>query len=42
MKLNIGQKIVLFGLLPSIATIFFIYTFITEKIHIKAGTDRVV
>ena len=42
MKLNIGQKIVLFGLLPSIATIFFIYTIITEKIHVKAGADRIV
>ncbi len=42
MKLNIGQKIVLFGLLPSIATIFFIYTIITEKIHVKEGADRIV
>jgi len=42
MKLNIGQKIVLFGLLPSIATIFFIYTIITEKIHVKASADRIV
>jgi len=42
MKLSIGQKIVLFGLLPSIATIFFIYTIITEKIHVKEGADRIV
>ena len=42
MKLNIGQKIVLFGLLPSIATIFFIYTIITEKMQVKAGADRIV
>ncbi|MBI2472916.1 MAG: nitrate- and nitrite sensing domain-containing protein [Planctomycetes bacterium] len=41
MKLNIGQKILLFGILPSIATIFFIYTILAEKINVRADANKV-
>lgn len=41
MRMTIGQKIMLFGILPSIATAFFIYVVISEKVVVKSEADRV-
>ncbi len=41
MRMTIGQKIMLFGILPSIATGFFIYVVISEKVAVKAEADKV-
>ena len=41
MKLNIGQKIVLFGLLPSIATIFSFTQLLRKRCRLRQA-DRVV
>src|SRR3990172_2549263 len=41
MKMNVGQKIVLLGVLPSIATEFFIYTILAEKITVKHDADKI-
>ena len=41
MKMNVGQKIVLFGVLPSIATAFFIYVILTDKIAVKSDADKI-
>ncbi len=41
MKMNVGQKIVLFGVLPSIATAFFIYTILADKITVKSDADKI-
>ncbi len=40
MKLSFGKKIMLLGIIPSIATAFFLYTVITEKIRVKIGANR--
>jgi len=41
MKMNVGQKIVLFGVLPSIATAFFIYTILADKIAVKSDAEKI-
>mgnify|MGYP001605931094 FL=1 len=41
MKMTIGQKIMLIGVLPTIVAGFFIYTVLTEKIKVKAEIDKV-
>lgn len=42
MKMSIGQKIMLFGILPSIATGFFIYVVLVDKFSIKKDADSIV
>lgn len=41
MKWNIGKKIVVVGVVPTLAAIFFLYTVLFEKIQVKAGADVV-
>ena len=42
MKLNIGQKNCIVWTASIYCNNFFIYTIITEKMHVKAGADRIV
>jgi len=39
--MSIGQKIMLFGILPSVATAFFIYIVLADKINIKKDADNI-
>ncbi|MDR4509481.1 MAG: methyl-accepting chemotaxis protein [Candidatus Brocadiaceae bacterium] len=39
--MTIGQKIMLFGILPSIATAFFIYVVLADKLSIKGDADKI-
>ncbi|MFN3532674.1 MAG: methyl-accepting chemotaxis protein [Candidatus Brocadia sp.] len=41
MKLTVVKKIVLLGIVPSLAIVFFLYSILGEKISVKAGANRV-
>ena len=41
MRWTIGKKIILLGIIPSIAVIFFLYIVLAEKISVKASANRV-
>ncbi|MFN3532376.1 MAG: methyl-accepting chemotaxis protein [Candidatus Brocadia sp.] len=41
MKFTLNKKLLLIGILPSIAIIFFVYTIATEKIGIKIKADKI-
>lgn len=41
MKMTFGRKIMLLGIVPSVATMFFLYTVLAEKISVKIGANRV-
>ncbi len=41
MRWNVGKKIVVVGVVPTLAAIFFLYTVLFEKIQVKVGADAV-
>jgi methyl-accepting chemotaxis protein len=41
MKWTIGRKIILLGIIPSLAVVFFLYVILAEKISVKTNADNV-
>ena len=41
MKFTLNKKLLLIGILSSVAILFFVYTIATEKIGIKVNADRI-
>lgn len=41
MKWTIGKKIILLGIIPSLAVVFFLYVILQEKISVKTSANNV-